>query len=430
VVTRGIRKKLGLILDHRFWDKTLIQFKFMPELKNKVKLLRLESAQSERWPISSGSNILLANILLLGFAAKNKLNILAKNYQVGNWYEDIIEKELYERRIPIVSRNLQIPGGEIDFICFDSTRFYVIEAKDYGPRGADEYFSSKEYKDRNKDLEDYLKKFRSRISWIKKNASSLDIPKDALIYGVYVSSCEEPHVKLPTGIISTTNRRLCGIFGGEPIDPMVKLRALKANLPRRKDSMSFKKKGRLIPSKITPRSLSKLENKIFKLANRRIEKIFGNIISFQLYRIAWEICKAFAEGGISVMELCAELLSKPSKTTKQHLFFVAHRAELLLLSDIKVAFCNLVDRGLLKEDGLQIRLGTSVPCEYWQLKKNKWNQIDSAEDADLILFNSNVKMDKKLGKVATFVDALGGHPKRLIMFKVVPDTLDTQAPSN
>ncbi len=425
-----LEKKLGLILDHRFWDKTLMQFKYMPELKTKIKLLRLESAQSERWPISSGSNILLANILLLGFAAKNKLNILANNYQVGNWFEDIIEKELYERRIPIVSRNLKIPGGEIDFICFDSTRFYVIEAKDYGPRGVDEYFSSKEYKDRNKDLEDYINKFRNRISWIKKNATSLDIPKDALIYGVYVSSCEEPHVKIPTGLVSTTNRRLCGIFGGEPIDPMVKLRAHKANLPRRKDSISFKKKGRLIPSRITPHSLTKLENKIIKLANRRIETIFGDIISFQLYRIAWEICKAFAECGVSIMELCAEPKDRPIKATKQYLFFVAHRADNLLLSDIKVAFRNLLDRGLLIEDGSQVRLGTSVPCEYWQLKRKKWNQIDSAEDADLILFDANVKKDKKLGKIASFVDAMGGNPKTLIMFKVTQEELETKAPSN
>lgn len=426
-----LEDKLGLMLDHLFWGKTLIKFKYMPELKTKVKLLRLESAQSERWPISNGSNILLANILLLGFAAKNKLNILAKNNQVGNWFEDIIEKELLERRIPIVSRNLQIPGGEIDFICFNSTRFYVIEAKDYGPRGKDEYFSSKEYKDRNKDLEDYLNKFRNRISWIKKNASSLDIPKDALIYSVYVSSCEEPHVKIPTGIISTTNRRLCAIFGGEPIDPIVKHQAIKANLPRQKESISSKKKGRIIPSRVTLHSSSKLENKISNMAYRRIETIFGDIISFQLYRIAWEICKAFAECGVSIMELCAEPEDRrPRKATKQHLFFVAHRADNLLLSDIKVAFRNLLDRGLLIEDGSQVRLGTSVPCEYWQLKKKKWNQIDSAEDADLILFDANVKKDKKLGKVASFVDAMGGNPKTLIMFKVAQEELKTKAPSN
>jgi hypothetical protein len=166
------------------------------------------------------------------------------------------------------------------------------------------------------------------------------------------------------------------------------------------------------------------------MANRRIEAIFGDIISFQLYRIAWEICKAFAECGVSIMELCAKPEDRPIKATKQYLFFVAHRADNLLLSDIKVAFRNLLDRGLLKEDGSQIRLGTSVPCEYWQLKINKWNRIDSAEDADLILFDAKVKKDKKLGKVAAFADGIGGHPKTLIMFKVVPETLETKAPSN
>jgi len=98
-----LEDKLGLILDHRIWDKTLIQFKYMLELRIKAKLLKLGAVQSERWPIFSNSEIFLASALLLGFAGKNRLNILAKNNQVGRWFEDIIENELNERRVPIVS---------------------------------------------------------------------------------------------------------------------------------------------------------------------------------------------------------------------------------------------------------------------------------------------------------------------------------------
>ena len=414
-----LEEKLGLILDHRLWDKTLLKLHYSPELKAKAKLLGLKNAQSDRWPISNDSDLMLANILLLGFAAKNKLHILAKNFEAGKWFEDIIEKELTDRSIPIVSRNLQIPNGEIDFLCFDSTCYYVIEAKDYGPRGKDEYFSSKEYKDRNKDLEDYLNKFKNRLSWIKNNPESLEIPKDTEILGVFVSSCEEPHIKLPQGIIAATNRRLCSIFGGEPIDPMVKMKALRANLPRTKDVTYKKRKGRIPPSKVRPYSPSKQINTLFKFAHRRINSIFGDSISFQLYRIAWEICKAFSENGASVMELCAESYNRPHKVTKQYLFFVAHRADNLPLSDIKEAFRNLLDRDLLIEHKSEVRLGTSVPSEYWKFKNNKWYQTDSDEDADITLFDSRIKKDKKLGKVAGFVDAIVGPKKEMVLFKII-----------
>lgn len=413
-----LEDKLGLILDHRIWDKTLIKLKYMPELETKAKLLKLDAAQSERWRISSMSNIFLASALFLGFAAKNRLNILAKNNQVGRWFEDIIERELYERRVPIVFRNLQIPGGEIDFICFDSTSVYILEVKDYGPRGKDEYFSSANYEERNKNIEHYLDSFLNRISWISQNRSELELPKEAPIYGVYVSSCEEPHVKIPKGIISVPNRRLCSIFGGEPVDPMINMRALKTEKDAPKKILSIPVKKRAVPfrpSELVPQGITE---EISELAFQRIESTFGDITSLQLYRIAWEICAAFSAGGVSLMELLAKPSARPSKTTKQYLFFIAHR-DGLSLSDIRAAYRNLVNRTLLIDENSKFHLGTPVPREYWQFRTNKWSQINSAEGADLILFDAKIKKNKRGGRVATFVDALAGHPKAVILFKVV-----------
>lgn len=413
-----LEDKLGLILDHRIWDKTLIQLKYMPELRTKAKLLNLEAAQSERWLISCNSDIFLANALLLGFAAKNRLNILAKNNQVGRWFEDIIESELNERRVPIVSRNLQIPGGEIDFICFDSTSFFIIEAKDYGPRGKDEYFSSASYEQRNKSIEHYLDSFVNRISWIRQNRSELELPKEVQIYGVYVSSCEEPHVKIPKGIISIPNRRLCSLFGGEPVDPMITMRALRAEKNAQQKILSIPVKRKGIPFRPSELESQGITEEISALAFQRIEYIFGDITSLQLYRIAWEICSAFSEGGVSLMGAWAEPSYRPSKITKQYLFLLAYR-DGLSLSDIRAAYTNLVNRGLLIDDNSQFHLGTPVPREYWQFRTNKWSQISSSEGADLILFDAKIRKDKRLGKVASFVDAIVGCPKAIVLFKVV-----------
>lgn len=413
-----LENNLGLILDHRIWDNTLIRFKYMPELRTRAKLLKLAEAQSERWPISSDSEIFLASALLLAFAAKNKLNILAKNNQVGRWFEDLIESELNERRVPIVSRNLQIPGGEIDFICFDSTRLYIIEAKDYGPRGKGEYFSSANYEERNKNIEHYLDSFINRISWIRQNGGELELPKDAQIYGVFVSSCEEPHIKIPQGIISIPNRRLCSIFGGEPIDPTLKMRAFKAKKYLQQEVPSIVAKSKEISFHTSRQMNQKIINEIFEIANHRIESLFGDMTSFQLYRIAWEICVAFSEDGVSLMELWAEPRERPRKCTQQYLFFIASR-DGLSLSNIKVAYKNLLNRGLLIDDDSHFHLGVPVPRENWQFRKNRWSQINSAEDADLILFDAQIKKDKILGKFTSFVDAISGHPKTLIMFKVV-----------
>jgi len=119
------------------------------------------------------------------------------------------------------------------------------------------------------------------------------------------------------------------------------------------------------------------------------------------------------------MELCAESYNRPHKVTKQYLFFVAHRADNLPLSDIKEAFRNLLDRDLLIEHKSEVRLGTSVPSEYWKFKNNKWYQTDSDEDADITLFDSRIKKDKKLGKVAGFVDAIVGPKKEMVLFKII-----------
>jgi hypothetical protein len=412
-----LEKQFGFDIDHRIWDRTLLSLKYRHDKVGFPKAIKQAGSQSKRWPILDDNLVLLASALLLGFAVKNQIDILAKNYEVGSWFEDIVEEELRERRIPIVARNLIVPGGEIDFICFDAVYCYLIEAKDYGPRGKSGYFSSQEYGERKESLASYLESFAKRLQWIKDNRSTAGISHDSQVFGVYLSSCEEPNIKSPENIILVTNRRLCSIFGGDPVDPMLKLQALKTGLPASKKVLAHEKPVKQEPPmKVEP---SRLSRKASRFAARRIDSIFGDLDSFQLYRIAWEVYQAIASGGFSVMELCAEPRGRPKEVTKQYLFFVAHRADQIPLSDLEKAYRNLISRGLLREEDTRIQLGRPVPPEYWQLKDKKWGRTESDEQADMILFHSHVGDVEKIGKLATFIDAIYGHPRTLVLFKVM-----------
>jgi hypothetical protein len=410
-----IDSELGFSLDHRLWDRTLLVLKNRVNATGPLQAVTNTVSDSILWPIFYDGKVLLASAILLGFVVYNQRDILARNYESGVWFEDVIEQELKSREIPIMARNIELPRGEIDFICLDSVNSYVLETKDYGPRGKLGYFSSKEYCERNLSLADYLDKFVERIAWVHDNRNRFDISHDSKIYGIYVSSYKEPHVKIPGNITAIPITRLCGIFGGEPVDPILKLQALKSggssteNVPERSD---FKPQPHTVVD-------DEFASKVGKFASDRIEQIFHDIYSFQLYRIAWEVYHAINENAFAVMEISAVPHGRPKKLTKQYLIFIAHRADSIPIAEIHKSYSNLIALNLLKEDETGVCLGQDIPTEFWQLdsKCDLWHRVETDAEADLILFLHSVQEMEEHRKLATFVDAIYGHPRTMILFK-------------
>lgn len=64
-----------------------------------------------------------------------------------------------------------------------------------------------------------IDKLNNRIEWAKNNRVELDIPDQTGIMGLFVTFFEEPHISTPKEIIQVPHNRLCGIIGGEPINP-------------------------------------------------------------------------------------------------------------------------------------------------------------------------------------------------------------------
>jgi hypothetical protein len=122
------------------------------------------------------------------------------------------------------------------------------------------------------------------------------------------------------------------------------------------------------------------------------------------------------------MELWAETNCRPKELTKQYLFFISYR-DGLSLSSINSAYHNLVKRGLLQEHDFLVKLGKNVPREYWHLKDGKWKASDSSDEADLIMFDSRMQHDEKLGKVIGFVDTIVSRPiQAIVLYKSLPST--------
>lgn len=412
-------KDCGVSLSPFFWDHTIINLNYAEKYKSLIiPSLNLQDKQSKLWPIDDGYHALRGSSIIMAFSSQNYDDIIADNEKLGFYFEDIISKELEDRRIPIIGRNIPIPDGEIDAICFDSIFYYIVEAKDYGPRGRQGYFSSEEYNSRNEELVSYLKKFEKRIKWIKDNKSAVEIPENAQIVGIYLTSFEEPHVIPPEDILVLNHRRLCGLFGGPPVDPLLKLEAMKAK-PETVETKVISK-PRTKESKGDFKG-SKLPRKVSRFAMRRIQSLFGDVTTFQLYRVAWEICSAFSSKAFCVMELSAEPNGRPASPTKQYLTFVAHRSDAIPLSDIENSYNKLVQKGFIKENGSSISLGKSVDTEYWQHSTGKWKRVTIEKEAELILFQQIISHTEELGKMAMFIDGLYGHPRVLLMFKEISD---------
>ena len=118
---------------------------------------------------------LFGSLLLLGFMSKNYDYICANHHERGRFFEDYVEKELLDRRVSILHRNLVIPNGEIDFLCSKNDRVFFIEAKDYSPWFDDSYIGSATYAKRITEISKKLEKTSGRLQWVESNRAALGL---------------------------------------------------------------------------------------------------------------------------------------------------------------------------------------------------------------------------------------------------------------
>lgn len=376
-----------------FWDNFVFNIPW-PEndpLSRKLKLFSsthdFEFEQNERWPIDDGNYSLNLSKLIIGYGLKYYDEIFTIPKITGNWFENVIYSDLLLRSIPVKKRNYKLPNrlGDIDILAFDVYWNYLIEAKDWGPRGKKGYFSSKDYEERLEEMKNEIDKLNNRIEWVKNNRVKLNIPDQTGIIGLFVTSFEEPHISTPKEIIHVPHNKLCAIIGGEPINPILSAKdhPIKLEIPDKvkeiKNDKYVKKEDMKI---IQPKGK---EKKIKDFIIDRIIQIFGNVNAYHAFRAIYEITEAYRLKGVSVKELSANWIERPPILTKQYISFILFRCDDLSLEDLKEAFELLNQKGLIKETRNQLILEKVPNCEYWKLKDDRMIQVEEKDDADVII---------------------------------------------
>lgn len=170
-----------------------------------------KDTEDYRYIISDGT--LFGSLLLLGFISKNYDSICLKPYERGWVFEDYVEKELLDRGVTILKRNLQIPNGEIDFICSKNGRVFLIEAKDYSPWFDDSYIGSATYRRRVEAISEKLGKLPYRLQWAEANPRGVGSSTPQRIHGLILTRFSEPHITIPARFQLLTMDDLDTIFG-------------------------------------------------------------------------------------------------------------------------------------------------------------------------------------------------------------------------
>jgi len=366
--------------------------------------------QNNRWPLNNEKIILNLSKFIIGFGMKYYDDLFTDPRISGDWFEEVLSFDILMRKIPILEMSYDLPNdlGDIDILAFDAYWNYLIEAKDWGPRGKRSgYFSSTDYIRRLNELNEELNKLKNRINWLKNNRSMLKIPDNAGIMGLFITSFIEPHLKSPDEIISIPHTKLCAIFGGEAINPILTGRGHPKNLKFIEEiKKRNEKKNKDIKKKIVDQSDG--EEKLIKehILNRILD-IFGGINAYHVYRTIYEITEAYKLKGVSIKEMSAEWIERPPILTKQYITFVLYRSDDLSLVEIKESVQILNKKGLIKSTHNMLILEKIPETEFWKLKDKKFIRIDNEDEANAII---NVKHSATIPEGFTMV----GMPPPLI----------------
>ena len=113
----------------------------------------------------------------------------------------------------ILKKNLEIPNGEIDFICGKSGKTFLIEAKDYNPWFDDSYIGSYTYNKRIESISEKLEKLSYRIQWVESNPTVIGLSDNPHIHGLILTRFSEPHIRIPPKFQLVTIHELDTVFG-------------------------------------------------------------------------------------------------------------------------------------------------------------------------------------------------------------------------
>jgi hypothetical protein len=194
------------------YDNFLYQL-WLTENRGQIHCPEKMGKDTPEYRFNTQDGALFGSLLLFGFMSKNYDQICAKPYERGRFFEDYVEKELLDRNVNILHKNLVIPNGEIDFLCSKNDRVFLIEAKDYNPWFDDSYIGSTTYARRIAEISKKLGKSSDRLKWAEQNKVSLGLKPSQPIKGYVLTRFYEPHIQLPSKFTLISTNELDTVFG-------------------------------------------------------------------------------------------------------------------------------------------------------------------------------------------------------------------------
>lgn len=165
------------------------------------------------WPIQSSDGFTFGSMLLIGFMLRNWRDVMMKPYEKGRYFEKRLSDELTYRTVNMLERNFDTPKGEVDFLCEKNSRYYVIEAKDYGPWYGQWYMDSGLFSERLMKMNERLVNARVRLSWLEEHKNRFSIPEDAPLKGLIITRFREDFINVPRGMKYISLSKIDEVFG-------------------------------------------------------------------------------------------------------------------------------------------------------------------------------------------------------------------------
>lgn len=195
------------------WDNTMISFAEKDHKKQYV-MKKTNIEDCNEYPMHVGSSTFFPSLMMWTFVGKNWDDICSTRWTKGPIFEKRVETELNGRGVNVLHKNLQLtPDDEIDFICEKNKKYYVVEAKNYGPNWDYTYLSSPRYEGRLEELNEKLPLTSRRLALIDAQKEKLGIPLKAKLQGVIITSYVEPHINIPSGFVCVSVDRMSKVFG-------------------------------------------------------------------------------------------------------------------------------------------------------------------------------------------------------------------------
>ena len=201
------------------WDNTIVMFQ---EKEHKKDFLtnRIEIEDNAEYPLHIGKKTFFASLMMWTFVGKNWDDICSNRWQKGPVFESRVEQELNDRKVNVIDKNIQLsPNDEIDFLCEKDDKFFMIEAKNYGPNWDYNYLSTSKYEGRIEEMNSKIALAPRRLALIDSDREKFGIPHNAALQGIIVTSFIEPNMNVPTGFISLSIDKLNKVFGKKSTMP-------------------------------------------------------------------------------------------------------------------------------------------------------------------------------------------------------------------